>query len=117
MRVKGGPSTRRYRKSIKKAASGSRLSRHTSYKVAYQTVTKSSRYAFKGRKLKKRTFRKLWIARINAAVSKYGYNYSTFIHNLKKNKIEINRKMLSELAIHNENEFKKIVESVCKKQA
>ena len=116
MRVKNGPTTRRYRKSIKKAASGSRLTRHTSYKVAYQTVIKSAQYAFRDRKAKKRTFRKLWITRINAAVSKLGYNYSTFMHNLKKNKIEINRKMLSELAIHNENEFKNLVESVCKKK-
>ena len=115
MRVKGGPSTRRYRKSIKKAAAGSRLSRHTSYRVANQTVIKSAQYAFRDRKAKKRTFRKLWITRINAAVNQLGYNYSTFMHNLKKNKIEINRKMLSELAIHHMNEFKNIVESICKK--
>ena len=115
MRVKGGTGARKYRKSVKKAASGSRGTRHTSYRIAKQTVIRSAGYAFRDRKAKKRDFRKLWIARINGAVRELGYSYSVFMNGLKKNKIEINRKMLSELAINNPNEFKALVESVCKK--
>ncbi len=115
MRVKGGTGARKYRKSIKKAASGSRGTRHTSYRVAKQTVIRSAQYAFRDRKAKKRDFRKLWIARISAACKANKTNYSTFMHGLKKNKIEINRKMLSELAINNPAEFKILVDTVCKK--
>lgn len=115
MRVKGGTGARKYRKSIKEAASGSRGTRHTSYRVAKQTVIRSAQYAFRDRKAKKRDFRKLWIARISAACKQLGVNYSTFMHGLKVNKIEINRKMLSELAISNPNEFKILVETACKK--
>ncbi len=115
MRVKGGSSTRKYRKSIKEAASGSRGTRHTSYRVAKQTVIRSAQYAFRDRKAKKRDFRKLWIARISAACKELGVNYSTFMYGLKKNKIEINRKMLSELAISNPKEFKILVDTACKK--
>lgn len=115
MRVKGGKSTRAYRKSIKKRAAGSRGTRHTSYRVAKQTVIRSSQYAFRDRRAKKRNFRKLWIARINGAIREYGINYSKFINILKKNKIMINRKMISELAINNPKEFKILVESVLKK--
>lgn len=115
MRVKGGTGARKYRKSVKKQASGARGTKHTTYRVAKQTVIRSSQYAFRDRRAKKRDFRKLWIARISAAVKALGYNYSQFMNGLKKNKIEINRKMLSQLAIENPNEFKALVESVCKK--
>jgi len=115
MRVKGGTGARKYRKSVKKAASGSRGTRHTSYRVAKQTVIRSAQYAFRDRKAKKRDFRKLWIARISAACKALGFNYSVFMNGLKKNNVEINRKMLSELAISQPNEFKILVESVCKK--
>lgn len=115
MRVKGGTGARKYRKSVKAAASGSRGTRHTSYRIAKQTVIRSAQYAFRDRRAKKRDFRKLWIARISAAVKALGFNYSVFMAGLKKNKIEINRKMLSELAISNPEEFKALVESVCKK--
>ncbi len=115
MRVKGGTTARKYRKSVKKAASGARGTKHTSYRVASQTVIRSAQYAFRDRRAKKRDFRKLWIARISAAVQAHGYNYSQFINGLKKNKIEINRKMLSELAINNPKEFNALVEIACKK--
>lgn len=115
MRVKGGTGARKYRKSVKAAASGSRGTRHTSYRIAKQTIIRSAAYAFRDRKAKKRDFRKLWIARINGSVRALGYSYSAFMNGLKKNNIEINRKMLSELAINNPAEFKALVESVCKK--
>ena len=115
MRVKGGTTARKYRKSVKKAASGAWGTKHTSYRIASQTVIRSAQYAFRDRRAKKRDFRKLWIARISAAVKALGYNYSQFMNGLKKNKVEINRKMLSELAINNPAEFKTLVESVCKK--
>ena len=115
MRVKGGTTARKYRKSIKKAASGARGTKHTSYRIASQTVIRSAQYAFRDRRAKKRDFRKLWIARISAAVKAEGYNYSQFMNGLKKNKVEINRKMLAELAINNPNEFKALVKEVCKK--
>lgn len=115
MRVKGGTTARKYRKSVKKAASGARGTKHTSYRIASQTVIRAASYAFRDRRAKKRDFRKLWIARISAAVKALGYNYSQFINGLKKNKIEINRKMLSELAISQPEEFKALVETACKK--
>lgn len=115
MRVKGGTTARKYRKAVKKAASGSRGTRHTSYRIAKQTNIRSAQYAFRDRKAKKRDFRKLWIARISAACKPLGVNYSTFMNGLKKNKVEINRKMLAELAISQPAEFKILVESVCKK--
>lgn len=115
MRVKGGTTARKYRKSVKKAASGARGTKHTSYRIASQTVIRSAQYAFRDRRAKKREFRKLWIARISAALKPYGYNYSQFMNGLKKHKIEIDRKNLSELAINNPKEFKAIVDEAFKK--
>lgn len=114
MRVKNTPATRQRRKKVKKAAEGTRGTRHTSYRVARQTNIRSGQYAFRDRKARKRDFRKLWIQRINASVKAMGYNYSTFMHNLKANNININRKMLSELAINQPSEFKSLVEKVMK---
>ena len=115
MRVKGGTKAHQYRKSIKKQVSGSRGTRHTSYRVANQTVIRASQYAYRDRRNKKRVFRKLWISRLSSALKPYNINYSKFLHALKINKIAINRKMLSQLAIENPDEFKMIVETVCKK--
>jgi large subunit ribosomal protein L20 len=112
MRVKGGPTTRRRRKAIKKQVSGAWGTKHTSYKIARQTLLRSSTYAYTHRKAKKRDFRKLWNTRINAAVRALGYNYSTFINMLHKKHIAINRKMLSELAIHHHEEFSALVKKV-----
>ena len=116
MRIKGGTKARQYRKSIKNKASGARGTRHTSYRVANQTVIKAGQYAYRDRKAKKREFRKLWITRISAAVKPFNLNYSKFIYLLKKNKIVVNRKILSQLAVEHENEFNKIVEKILPKK-
>ena len=110
MRVKGGIVTRRRRKKWLKLAKGYWGHKSIGFKVAKQQVVKSWTYAFRDRKQIKRNFRKLWIARINAAVRPLGLTYSRFMNGLKKAQIDINRKMLSELAIHNEALFNKIVD-------
>ena len=104
-RVKGALMTRKRRNKILKLAKGYWGSKSTHYKMANQAVMKSLTYAYVGRKLKKRDYRKLWIARINAACKTNGMNYSTFMHGLKLAGIEMNRKMLSETAIHNPDAF------------
>ena len=104
-RVKGAMMTRKRRNKILKLAKGYWGSKSTHYKMANQAVMKSLTYAYVGRKLKKRDYRKLWIARINAACKTNGMNYSTFMHGLKLAGIEMNRKMLSETAIHNPDAF------------
>ncbi len=98
-RTKGGYVTRRRRNRILKLAKGYFGSKHTLYKVANQQVMKSLTYAYRDRRTKKRNFRKLWIARINAAARLNGLSYNTLMHGLKLANIEINRKMLSEIAI------------------
>ncbi len=114
MRVKTGPTTRKRRKKWLDKAEGTWGVNHKSYRNAKQTVIKSSQYAYRDRKNKKRDFRKLWIARINAATREEGYTYSQFINQLTKKEIKINRKMLSELAINNPAEFKKLLSDVMK---
>ena len=114
MRVKGGIVTHRRRKKWLKLAKGYWGHKSIGFKVAKQQVVKSWTYAFRDRKQVKRNFRKLWIARINAAVRNNGLTYSRFINGLKKANIEINRKMLSELAIQNPDVFQKIVDQVQK---
>ncbi|MCK5807188.1 MAG: 50S ribosomal protein L20 [Mycoplasmataceae bacterium] len=110
MRVKGGKVTRQRRKKWLKLAKGYFGHKHIGFKVAKQQVVKSWVYAFRDRKQVKRNFRKLWIARINAAVRPQGLSYSRFINGLKKAEIKVNRKMLSELAIQQPEVFKLIVE-------
>ena len=117
MRVKGGIVTHRRRKKWLKLAKGYWGHKSIGFKVAKQQVVKSWTYAFRDRKQVKRNFRKLWIARINAAVRNNGLTYSRFINGLKKANIEINRKMLSELAIQNPDVFQKIVDQVQKSSA
>ena len=117
MRVKGGIVTHRRRKKWLKLAKGYWGHKSIGFKVAKQQVVKSWTYAFRDRKQVKRNFRKLWIARINAAVRNKGLTYSRFISGLKKANIEINRKMLSELAIQNPDVFQKIVDQVQKSLA
>jgi len=104
-RVKGGTVTRQRRKRILKLAKGYYGSKHALFKVAKQQVIKSGQYAYRDRKQKKREFRKLWIARINAAARLNGLSYSKLMHGLKVAGIEVNRKMLSDLAIHDEAAF------------
>lgn len=111
-RVKGGVNAKKNHKNVLKQAKGYFGSKHTLFRTAKQAVTKSMQYAYVGRKLRKRQFRQLWIARINAACRSNGTNYSRFMAGLKKNNIEINRKMLSEMAIHQPEDFKALVDQV-----
>ena len=112
MRATNGSATRKRRNAMKERVEGSWGTRHTSYKIAHQTYIQYNEYAYRDRKNKKRDFRKLWIARINAACRPYGITYSKFMNGLKKQKISINRKMLSELAINQPKEFEKLVKQV-----
>ena len=105
LRVKGGTVTRKRRKKVLKLAKGYYGSKHTLYKVANQQVMKSLMYAYRDRRQKKRDFRKLWITRINAAARINGLSYSRLMHGLKVAGIEVNRKMLAELAVSDEKAF------------
>ena len=106
--------TRKRRKKTLKLAKGFYGSKSKHFKMAKQQVMKSGNYAFIGRKLKKRQFRNLWITRINNAVRPLGMNYSSFMNGLKKAGIELNRKMLSEMAIHDQAGFAALVETAKK---
>ena len=109
-RVKGAMMTRKRRKKVLKLAKGFYGSKSKHFKMAKQQVMKSGNYAFAGRRQKKRDFRRLWIARINAACRPQGINYSSFMNGLKKAGLELNRKMLSEMAIHDPKSFSELVE-------
>ena len=109
-RVKGAMMTRKRRNATLKLAKGYWGSKSKHFKMAKQAVMKSGNYAFAGRKMKKRTFRSMWIARLSAAVAPYGMNYSTFMNGVKKAGIEMNRKSLSEMAIHDPAAFAAVVE-------
>ena len=98
-RVKGGTVTRKRRKRMLKLAKGYYGSKHTLFKTAKEQVMNSYNYAYRDRRQKKRDFRKLWIARINAAARMNGLSYSKLMHGLKVAGIEINRKMLADLAV------------------
>ena len=98
-RVKGGVVSRKRRKRVLKLAKGYFGSKHTLYKTANEQVMKSLQYAYRDRRQKKRDFRKLWIARINAAARMNGLSYSKLMHGLKLAGIEVNRKMLADLAV------------------
>ena len=104
-RVNGAMMTRKRRKSVLKAAKGYWGAKSKHFKMAKQAVLKSGNYAFAGRKAKKRDFRRLWIARINAQAKACGMNYSTLMHGLKVIGIELNRKMLAEMAVNNKEAF------------
>jgi large subunit ribosomal protein L20 len=110
-RVKRGFKARQRRNKILKLAKGFHFDRRTKYKHASETVRRALHYAFIGRRLLKRDIRKLWIVRINAGARMLGTSYSQFISGLKKKDITINRKMLSDLAIHDFNAFKAIFEA------
>lgn len=113
-RIKCAKSTRKRRNRILKAAKGYWGSKSKHFKMAKQAVMKSGNYAYIGRKQKKRDFRRLWIARISAAVKPYGMNYSRFMNGLKKAGIEMNRKAISELAIADPAAFEALVEAAKK---
>ena len=110
-RVKGAMMTRKRRNKTLKLAKGYWGSKSKHLKMAKEAVMKSGTYAFRDRRAKKRDFRKLWIARISAGVKPYGINYSRFIYGLKKAGIDMNRKMLSELAIGDPAAFAALVET------
>ena len=109
-RVKGAMMTRKRRKKVLRLARGYWGSKSKHFKMANQAVMKSMTYAYVGRKLKKRDFRKLWITRINAAAKMNGMNYSTFMHGLKLAGIELNRKSLADLAVNDKAAFTALVE-------
>lgn len=109
-RVKGAMMTRKRRKKTLKLAKGYFGAKSKLFKMAKQQVMKSGNYAFIGRKQKKRNFRQLWITRISAACRMNGVNYSTFVNGLKKAGVELNRKMLSEIAINDAAAFTALVE-------
>ena len=104
-RIKGAMMTRKRRNKVLKAAKGYWGAKSKHFKMAKQAVLKSGNYAFAGRKLKKRDFRSLWITRISAQAKVNGLNYSTFMHGLKKAGINLNRKMLSEIAVSDKEAF------------
>ena len=104
-RVKGAMMTRKRRNKMLKLAKGYWGAKSKHFKMAKQAVLKSGNYAFAGRKMKKRDFRSLWITRISAEAKVNGMNYSTFMHGLKKAGIDLNRKMLSELAVADKAAF------------
>ncbi|MBR1581747.1 MAG: 50S ribosomal protein L20 [Bacilli bacterium] len=109
MRVKGGTVTHARRKKVLKQAKGYFGSKHLLFKTAKEQVMHSHYYAYVDRRNIKRDYRKLWIRRINAACRMNDISYSKFMHGLKLAKIDINRKMLSEIAIHDEAGFKELV--------
>ena len=108
-RIKGAVTTRKRRNKILKAAKGYWGSKSKHLKMAKQAVMKSGNYAFAGRKMKKRDFRRLWIARISAQAKVNGMNYSTFMHGLKTAGIDLNRKMLAEIAVSDKEAFAELV--------
>ena len=109
-RVKGAMMTRKRRNATLKLAKGYWGSKSRHFKMAKQQVMKSGNYAYVGRKLKKRDYRRLWITRISAAVKPFGLNYSSFMNGLKKAGITLNRKMLSEIAISDKAAFTALCE-------
>ncbi|SHF08736.1 large subunit ribosomal protein L20 [Atopostipes suicloacalis DSM 15692] len=109
-RVKSVPASRKRRKKTLKLAKGYYGAKHKLYRVAKQQVMKSQMYAYRDRKQKKRNFRKLWISRINAAARMNGLSYSKFMHGLKLANIDLNRKVLADLAINDAEAFSALTE-------
>lgn len=110
MRVKGGVVTRRRHKRVLKLTKGQFGARHALFKRAHEAMMKSLMYAYIDRRTRKRDFRRLWIIRINAAARAYGLTYGKFISGLRKAGVEVNRKILAEMAVKDQNAFAKLVE-------
>ena len=110
-RVKHAVATKRHRKRVLKAAEGQWGGRHRFYRRAKESVAKGMMYSYRDRKVRKRDFRSLWIIRINAACREHGISYSRFVEGLKKAKVAIDRKILSELAVSDKKAFGKLVET------
>ena len=111
-RVKGGSAHRQKHKRVLKATKGYRGTRNKLYKRASEAYIRSGEHAFTGRKQRRRDMRRLWITRINAGVAQYDLNYSTFMKKLKDSNIDLNRKMLSQMAIEDKEGFAKLVAQV-----
>ena len=109
-RVKRGVEARRKHKKVLKLAKGYRGARSRTFKVAKQAVTRAGQYAYRDRKVKKRTFRSLWIVRINAAVRGHGMSYCVFMNSLKKANIKLDRRVLANIAAEDEQSFADLVE-------
>ena len=109
-RIKAAVNAHKERRKVLKLAKGYYGAKSKQYRAASEQVARSLRYAFKGRKLRKRDFRSLWITRINAAARLNGMSYSTFINGLKKHNITVNRKILADLAVNDAAAFTKLVE-------
>ena len=109
-RVKRGVTAKARHKKVLAQAKGFRGRRNAVYRIAKEAVMKAGQYAYRDRRLKKRDFRALWIARINAAVRELGMSYSVFMNGLKKASIEVDRKVLADLAVHDKGAFAKIAE-------
>lgn len=112
MRVKTGPYRRRRHKAIRELASGYRMSKHRLHKASSDAVLHAGEYAYMGRKRRKRDFRQLWITRINAALTNQPLSYSRFINSLKKENIQLDRKILADLATMDPQIFQALVEKV-----
>ncbi len=111
MRVKGGITSKARKKKVIKRAKGFRGTRNNLFRRANEANMRAGRHAYIGRKRKKRDYRSLWITRINAAVREHGMSYSRFIHALKEANIDLDRKILAELAVNNKEEFAKLIET------
>lgn len=114
MRVKTGTVRRAAHKKILKAAKGFWMTRHKRFKVANEAVMHAGMYAFVGRRIRRRDIRQIWITRLNAALKPFEVRYSAFIKMMKDKNVELNRKMLSEIAINDNATFKSIVEFIKK---
>ncbi len=113
-RIKGALATRKRRKKVLKLAKGYFGAKSKLFKTAKEAVMKSGNYAYIGRRLKKRDFRRLWITRISAAAKLNGMNYSTFMNGLNKAGVQINRKMLADIAVNDEAGFTKLADTAKK---
>ena len=111
-RVKRGVQAKKRHKKILKLAKGYRGARSRTFKVANQAVLKAGQYAYRDRKVKKRTFRSLWIIRINAAVREHGLSYSVFMNGLKKANIDLDRRVLANMAVEDKESFASLVSKV-----
>lgn len=112
VRIKSGIATKKKHRKVLRLAKGYWMTRHKQFKKAKEAVLHAGEYAFAGRKRKKRDFRSLWITRLNAALREAGLTYSKFINLLKTKKIELDRKVLSQIAVDYPAVFKKIIEKV-----
>ena len=116
-RVSRGVTTHKRHRKIIKAAKGSRGRQKNTFRAAIQRVEKSGQYAYRDRRTKKRTFRSLWIQRINAGTREFGFSYSEFMCAIKKSGLDINRKILADLAVKEPDSFKSLVEQVRNSQS